>query len=229
MHWNYSRKSVNKFDQYRNLRIIIYIILCLLISIQNYGQVRNITAKVVDASTKNPIKNVTVNIADTEIFTKTNIAGYFQVEFEGDRKKLIFSHPAYEQGIVELGKLDKFLVPLTPLVTNLESLNLTDFPLNLTRGVNKSPVDSKTLVWTVNASYSAGWNKFYKEIGKSITSHPQFIDRKFQATVYFSPAMRLRIGSVSELLCAAKPIFRFARSCCQDCPGQKARDPCAPR
>jgi hypothetical protein len=73
---------------------------------------RQITARVVDAETKKPIKDARVVIRGTTLETSTNYLGFFQFTIY-PAEMFIITHPEYEPGLVKIPKANDFRIELT--------------------------------------------------------------------------------------------------------------------
>jgi hypothetical protein len=104
---------------YKTRLSIIPSVLFFLFSISTFGQIQ-VTGKVVDNETKKPISNAQVKVADTELETKTNFGGYFQLILDTTHHVLI-SSPGYTDIEIKVTS-SKFQVSMIKLSTQTATL-----------------------------------------------------------------------------------------------------------
>lgn len=75
---------------------LILIAFCLLLSIDAFSQDTKISGKVTEASTGNPLPNVTISFKGTTVATRTNAAGEFKIAISGSETVLQFNYIGYK-------------------------------------------------------------------------------------------------------------------------------------
>lgn len=107
----------------------LFVLLFLGLTIFVKGQNTSITLKVVDATTKRPIKNANVFVPGTRKGTFTNVLGFCKLEVSADEKYLIISHVSYQTGTIKIpSNAMSFSVPLQKAARKLPDIDLTRYP-----------------------------------------------------------------------------------------------------
>ncbi|MCC6834344.1 MAG: carboxypeptidase-like regulatory domain-containing protein [Cytophagales bacterium] len=118
----------------------------------SFGQ-REITVRVIDQQTKNPIKNANVVILGTTNGTFTNAMGFFKLNLTTTQKKIVISHVSYVTAPIDVpDNLGSFTVPLHKPFFQIP-INLKEYPTafdttKLKRSETKNP-NSGQETWVV--------------------------------------------------------------------------------
>lgn len=70
-----------------------------------------VTARVIDGSTKKPVRNATVKVADTALQTTTNFLGFFQLAADSTKTLLVYQ-AGYDTAKVKVPPVSKFQIEL---------------------------------------------------------------------------------------------------------------------
>lgn len=108
---------------------ILPLCICLLLSVTLYAQ-RTVTGKVTDSS-GSPLGNVSVQVRNSNVGTKTNDAGVFSIQLPEHRSTLVFSYIGYESREVDAAHHGTLNVSLATSRNNMQEVVVT--ALGITR------------------------------------------------------------------------------------------------
>ncbi|MEH0157208.1 carboxypeptidase-like regulatory domain-containing protein [Limibacter armeniacum] len=159
---------------------VLFILLPLLVN----AQLRTITVRLLDRQTKEPVRNASVTLADTEQQLFSNYKGYFQVSVKGT-EILTISHLGYLTSEFGVPEQNNFTVLLEQKFTDLGVLDLNQFPL--TADISTILPDSLYIPEN-SALYKDDWPTFYRDLGSYLVSKPEYqeMQKLFELTVLFT-------------------------------------------
>lgn len=70
-----------------------------------------VTGRVIDGSTKKPVRDASIKVADTALQTTTNFLGFFQLTVDSDNTLLVYKD-GYDTGKVKVPPVSKFQIEL---------------------------------------------------------------------------------------------------------------------
>jgi hypothetical protein len=110
------------------MKLVSIIILFCQLTALAVAQSSEITIRVIDSTTKKPIKNASVVILGTTDGTSTNYLGYCKLLVSAGRK-VVVSHLSYETGSAEVpAGVTSFSIALKKGITKLSDIDLTQYP-----------------------------------------------------------------------------------------------------
>lgn len=109
------------------MRHLLLAVLFLIVYNLTFSQVE-ITVKVIDQETKRPIKNANVIIVGTTKGAITNALGFFRLNLEATKKKIVISHVSYVTEPIEVPQnVNSFTVPLRKAIFQFP-IDLKEYP-----------------------------------------------------------------------------------------------------
>ncbi len=114
------------------MRFILSSLLIMLSGSFLHGQNLEITARVVDADTRKPIKNVNVVIMGTPKGAVSNVLGFFKLSLSNKERKIVLSHLSYETEVITVpDATPSMVIPLRKGVNRIATLRLPNYPTDL--------------------------------------------------------------------------------------------------
>lgn len=116
-----TKLTMIKTQHLNSFRILIYVLCLLLFSALSYGQ-RNISGKLTDAESGDPLIGATVQVKGTTVGTVTDLNGNYTIQVDGSEDILVFSYVGYESTEVKVGDKNQVDVSLSVSTTELEDV-----------------------------------------------------------------------------------------------------------
>ncbi|UII29863.1 TonB family protein [Fulvivirga ulvae] len=168
----------------------------LFLAVFAYGQ---ITPRIIDKISKEPISGANITLHGSTIETTTNYLGYFQLDVAAG-SKLTISHPSFVTSeVIVPAESATFLIALNRKHYNLGGISIDLFPMDpetSTLTIENEVTDSKEYT-----QYESDWSSFYIDYGNAIINHPDFqkLEKSFMVNILFTVDEKGKVENISVL------------------------------
>lgn len=128
---------------------------------------RTLTVRVLDLETRDPVRDAEIQIPGTDIQTRTNALGFFQLTVDTVNVVSI-RHPGYETSLIELPKKSQFSTLLNPTWFQLPSFKLRHpGSVRLSREDSLARIKLDSILTEVHPR--GGWANWYSRLENGLT------------------------------------------------------------